>query len=1137
MDALEATAIRETTLSAIRADGRVPVLIIGAGINGAGVFRELALQGVDCLLVERGDYGGATSAAPSRLIHGGLKYLETGEFGLVAESARERNLLLKNAPHYVKPLESVVPVYARWAGIVGAALRFLRIRKKGFERGALVIRLGLALYDWLGRHRRAMPRHRYYSRQQSLARMPDMRPDIVGTGCYYDARVTHAERLNLELVLDAVQMHPGRARALNHAEVVANSGAGIVVRDHESGAQFEIYPEIVINAAGPWIDASNARLGMASHYIGGHKGAHLVLDHPGLHAALNGRMVYFGASDGRIRLVYPFFDRVLVGSTDIPVDDADAAVCEDSEVAYMLGEVRRLFPDLSIRATDIIYRYAGVRPLPAVAAADPGAVPRSHSMPVAEGGGQRPFPVLSMVGSKWTTFRSFAAEVTDAVLARLGKPRVASSETLAIGGGRDYPQHETEIRRWTANLAFRFGLTDDDARCLFDRYGTRAVLAARHIADDQCVRLSTLNDYFRGEILFLCRKEQVCRLADIVLRRTPLGLLGRLDRAVLEELAGVAAGELGWDDERRACEIERVVDMMKTHGVAIAIDKTRHGLDSPPASDQAPRNRRGLCWAYDQPTLDLAAIGPRAETIGPAGVDELVVRVEAATICSSDIKLIKPGGNHPLLADGGPSDNPQRVLGHELCLRVEDVGAHLAPRFQVGQRLGLQPTLRTDDRYTSRTIGRDLPGGFTQYMRLDQRIVGGDEPYVFAVPEHLPSAVIAMLEPYACVERAYRANARTSFAKQGKALIYIGDDADTLYCSCVLMHESVTFVGGADNAADRFKCSRAWRTHCNSLAEVENSPFDDIVICGEAPAADITQLLRLLAQGGMLVHARKSKTPLEIAFDPARIHYHALSFFGTSDDDVASALAPNRQRYEVVPNGTALVFGAGGPMGRIHVHRLLQLANGPRTVIATSRKEHRRKQIMADFARLAAETGRTLRVADGSDLDTIAAEHAPDGFSDVIVAAPSARAVDEDARQLADDGLLVVFAGTPFGASARVDFGKISSANLRITGSTSCSVADQQDVLARIVRGELHPAINLKAVVGLGALGDALAAMMAGDLAGKIAVYPQLPGLPLTTIDTLIESERLWNSADEAGLARRWSVATSMPANRRNSLA
>ncbi len=229
-----------------------PVVIVGGGINGCGLFRDLCEQGLDVLLIERTDFCSGASAAPSRLIHGGIKYLETGEFRLVGQSARERNLLLKNAPHYVTALETVLPVASHFGGIVPSIKRFLGFKARMSDRGSIITRLGLLVYDLYGRHFRTMPKHRMLSARRARAEMPSLNPTFVGVGLYYEARISHAERLGLELVLDGEAANPA-SRGLNHAEIRLEAGR-LEIMDRLTGERRAIEARIVVNAGGAWAD-------------------------------------------------------------------------------------------------------------------------------------------------------------------------------------------------------------------------------------------------------------------------------------------------------------------------------------------------------------------------------------------------------------------------------------------------------------------------------------------------------------------------------------------------------------------------------------------------------------------------------------------------------------------------------------------------------------------------------------------------------------------------------------------------------------------------------------------------------------------------------------------------------------------
>lgn len=525
----------------------IDVLILGAGINGAGLFRDLCEQGVTCVIADKGDFGGGTSAAPSRLIHGGIKYLETGELRLVAQSTLERNLLLRNAPHLVRPLPTVIPIFSWFQGIPAALRTLLGSTTAPRSRGAALMKTGLAIYDFYGRRHRVMPRHQLWSKTRALREIPPLTPRIVAAGQYYDATVTLPERLVWELLADGMRAGPGSA-AWNYAVLRSTDGT-VVHLDTDDGPQ-ALRPRIVVNAAGPWIDRVNAALGAPSRLIGGTKGSHVLLDHPELLAALKGRMIYFEADDGRICLVFDYLGRALVGSTDIRADDPDHVACDDAEIGYFLDALRGLLPGLRFDRDQIVYAYSGIRPLPASDAANPGLISRDHSAPVAEPDGARSWPVISLVGGKWTTFRGFAEEVADTVLSRLGRSRRCHTKHLPIGGGRDYP---TDPRAWADRAARDTGAAPARAAALLARYGTtaQAILAAEGTAP----QMLEDTDHSLAELDWLIRHERVRHLADLVMRRTALAVTGHLSRRDLDRIAGLCAQALDWDPARTAQEL------------------------------------------------------------------------------------------------------------------------------------------------------------------------------------------------------------------------------------------------------------------------------------------------------------------------------------------------------------------------------------------------------------------------------------------------------------------------------------------------------------------------------------------------------------------------------------------------------
>jgi glycerol-3-phosphate dehydrogenase len=563
---------RGSVIERLRRDPAPEVLVIGAGINGAAVFRELALNGVRVVLVDRGDIAEGTSSALSRMVHGGLRYLETAELALVREGATERNRLLRNAPHLVGPLRTLVPLYDLWGGTFAAIGKLFRRPSKSGRRGAMLIRIGLILYDWLGSRERTMPHYRMLSRDAALTAMPGLTPSITAAAEYWDGWVSHPERINLELVLDALAAAP-HAEAVTYAAAEGLGPEGVRIRDTLTGETLSLTPRIVVNAAGPWIDRVNAPLGINARMIGGTKGSHLVIDHDGLRAALGDAMLYFEAPDGRTCIVFPFLGNVLLGTTDIRVEDADGVRCEESEIDYLFAVLKEVLPDIAIGREHIRFRYSGVRPLPYVDAATPSLIPRTHSLVPSEPTPDRPFAVLSMVSGKWTTFRAFGEQAADEVLRRLGKPRSVGTQSRPIGGGTGFP---ADRAAWIRDLARESGLPDTRIADLLARYGTRARDAARAIAAGPDAPLEGLPRHSSAEIAWIAREEMVTHLADVVLRRTLVALRGEASEEAVRAIAAVLADTLGWPAARQAEEVDATLALLRDrHGAGYPLKATR----------------------------------------------------------------------------------------------------------------------------------------------------------------------------------------------------------------------------------------------------------------------------------------------------------------------------------------------------------------------------------------------------------------------------------------------------------------------------------------------------------------------------------------------------------------------------------
>ncbi len=563
-------------VESLRGRPHAQVLVIGGGINGVGTFRDLALQGIDVALVERGDYCQGASGASSHMIHGGIRYLENGEFRLVRESVVERNRLLRIAPHYVKPLQTTIPIFSTFSGIMAAPLRFLTHQQgKPQERGAFLIKAGLSLYDFFSRDGGAVPRHEFKGRAKALAELPALHPGIKYAATYYDASVHNPERLTLDVLQDGERAGltgdgASRARATNYLAATSTTDGGVVLTDQLTGEEFTFTADVIVNTTGAWVDATNTAMGAETRFMGGTKGSHIVLDHPGLLAACNGREIFFEHTDGRIVLIYPMGDRVLVGTTDVDADMGEDAVCTDAEIDYFLDLIRHVFPAVPVTRNEIVYSFAGVRPLPRHDETAPGFVSRDYRIERSERTiAGAAVPVLSLVGGKWTTFRALSEHLANDVLAALGSARKTSTAKLPIGGGADFPATDAGVEAW---IAGHVSDTVDAARAgvLLTRYGTRAEQVLAYLAAGDDDPFESTQELSRREIEFMVGHEQIGHLVDVLIRRTSLAFRGLVTPELLAETAAALAGPLTWSRQRQLDEASHAADVLfRLHRVQV----------------------------------------------------------------------------------------------------------------------------------------------------------------------------------------------------------------------------------------------------------------------------------------------------------------------------------------------------------------------------------------------------------------------------------------------------------------------------------------------------------------------------------------------------------------------------------------
>lgn len=386
--------------------------IVGGGINGSAIALDLARRGLNVALFEQDDFGFGTTWRSTRLIHGGLRYLEHGDVRLVFESLRERAWLLKARPYLVRPQRFILPVLP-WT-----------------RRPAWQLRAGLTLYDVLALYR-GVPSHRGLGRDAARAALPPLTEEASGAFAFYDARILSPERLALEMAMEARRLG---ATVLNHATVHGIDVAGGRVRavEVEAGAERALIPvHLVINAGGPWVDAVNRLTNdPAPELLGVTRGSHIVVETP--EPFPHDAVFSFAKSDGRVFFAVPQGRLLLVGTTDDRYDGPPGEVAPTADdVAYLLEEANRVLPGVGMRREHVRYAFAGLRPLLRVAGGPEAAISRRHEV-VDHAGRGGPEGLLSVIGGKLSTFRPLAGEVGKRV--GRGRPRKAHSRRGRIIG-------------------------------------------------------------------------------------------------------------------------------------------------------------------------------------------------------------------------------------------------------------------------------------------------------------------------------------------------------------------------------------------------------------------------------------------------------------------------------------------------------------------------------------------------------------------------------------------------------------------------------------------------------------------------------------------------------------------------------
>ena len=523
---------RDALLAILKKGETFDLLVVGGGATGCGVALDAASRGLRVALAEKGDFGSGTSGRSTKLVHGGVRYLESAllrldrvQFNLVRDGLRERGVLLRIAPHLCHRIALVTPLY------------------RVFEVPYLLA--GLKLYDLLA-GKMGLGASRLLSPRELLRRCPMIRSEgLKGGVLYYDGQFNDA-RMNLALALTAQEQG---AAALNHLEVVqllrgGGKLTGALVRERLGGEPWEIRARCVVNASGPWTDAVR-RLDDpdAAPLLRVSSGSHIAL--PRSFAPAETGITIPRTEDGRVLFMLPWLDGCLAGTTDEPATLCDHPAASAADIDYLLRHLGRYF-NLPLERSDIRAAWSGLRPLlQDPAASDTARLARDHVVSASPSG------LVTIAGGKWTTYRKMAQDTVDFAVRHAGlAPRGGCrTDRITLVGGAGF------LPETAAALASDFQLAPESARHLHRSYGDRAALVAQLCRGPFGEQLAAGHPYLKGELLWALRREFALSPADFLARRVPLALLDQEGaRAAAPFVLETMARELSWDEGRVAHE-------------------------------------------------------------------------------------------------------------------------------------------------------------------------------------------------------------------------------------------------------------------------------------------------------------------------------------------------------------------------------------------------------------------------------------------------------------------------------------------------------------------------------------------------------------------------------------------------------
>lgn len=543
------------------------LVIIGGGIVGACIAWDAALRGMSVALVEKGDFGGATSAASGKLIHGGLRYLQHGELHHVRESLRERAIWCRLAPHLIHPVSFLIPTY-------GYAMR-----------GLPILRAGMTVYELLGAGidntvslDKRLPHHQVLSHHEALSVEPGLdREGLTGGVLYHELQMHSSERLTLSFILSAAR---AGVQLANYLEVTAllHQGlrvTGVRARDLIGGGEVEIRGRMIVNCAGPWADRLLNTLdnGQREQQIDLAKGVHLVT-RPATQSgavALATKHKYSDAlvsRGGRHFFIVPWRGHSLIGTTNVPYrGQPNELRVTEQDIGDFLEEINEAYPGAQLHRDDVAYAYAGLYRIAGKAAEGRTTITREYQ--IYDHAAIEGFEgIITVIGVKYTTSRNLARKAVDLIVARLGKRARCRTERVPLYGGQ-IDNFDTFVAAEQRKRPY--GLSPDLVRHLVLNYGAAYpdVLHYLEAHPSLAARLTPTRRVIAAEVLHAVRHEMALRLSDVVFRRTGLGTLGNPGDSCLQACATIMAAELGWDATRVQAELDAVRNEFVVEGAAL----------------------------------------------------------------------------------------------------------------------------------------------------------------------------------------------------------------------------------------------------------------------------------------------------------------------------------------------------------------------------------------------------------------------------------------------------------------------------------------------------------------------------------------------------------------------------------------